>query len=108
MKNKIIFLDIDGVLNSEYYWKEIKDKSSSLSSIEQDVDRRCVANLKQIIKLTNAKVVVSASMRGKRKFEAFKEYVGREGISIYGVTPNSPGGGINRGAEIRQWLEEHK
>ena len=51
-KNKIIFLDIDGVLNRHSYYKHIV--------IEEDLAK----NLKKILDSTNAKIVLSTYWRG--------------------------------------------
>lgn len=53
---KIIFLDIDGVMNS--YSSSLSDKHESLA-----FDSRAVENLKHIIYETGAKVVVSSTWR---------------------------------------------
>lgn len=109
MKNKIIFLDIDGVLNSDKYWEEIKPYEDKLTEMQREIDSECLNNLKKIVNETKAKIVVTSSWKNTtRKFREFKKYMFENGLSIYDTIQNSPEGGINRGAEIRQWLEEHK
>ena len=51
---KIIFLDIDGVLNSETY-----DKNRTAGAI----DPECAKRLNRIIKETNADIVISSSWK---------------------------------------------
>ena len=66
---KIIFLDIDGVLNtSETFMKRIKNYEKTHKwTAEIDLDR--VSRLKYIINMTGAKVVLSSSWRLMGKFE---------------------------------------
>lgn len=109
MKNKIIFLDIDGVLNSGEYWDIIKPYEDKLTEMQREIDSECLDNLKKIVNVTKAKIVVISSWKNTtRKFREFKKYMFENGLNIYDTTKNSPEGGINRGTEIRQWLEEHK
>lgn len=103
--NKIIFLDIDGVLNSNKYYEECdKLEKDPILTTGLDIDEKCVENLKKIIKATNAKIVVSSSWRTIRKFELFKKYMEKQELPIYDVTPSLDG----RGDEIRAWLEKNK
>lgn len=70
---KVVFTDIDGVLNSAYYSKS----HGGLSVIEE----RKVKNLKKIITAANAKVVVISKANAlfgkdfdKERINAIKEY----------------------------------
>lgn len=92
---KIIFLNIDGVLNSESYYK---------SKITKNFDPECVKRLNRIIKETNANIVISSSW--KLSYMTFKD----EGIkgTVIGMTPNflfdTWREDKTRGAEIEQYL----
>lgn len=104
----VLFLDIDGVLNSEDYFHSIPE--DQLRDIP--LDRRCVACVAHIVEETGAVIVLTSSWRGgwdkdpeKNRLEGqvidkvFAEY----GISIYDKTPvNSRG---RRPAEIREWMD---
>lgn len=59
---KILFLDVDGCLNSEDYavYRYVTKKFDT----DQFVDERAVAFLNYIIGQTQAKVVLSSSWRG--------------------------------------------
>ena len=64
MKNNIIFLDIDGVLNSKNYFTNYKKKIKNVSDIvrqmsEIDVDKFNL--LVDVIREVNAKVVITSS-----------------------------------------------
>ena len=60
----IIFLDFDGVLNTEKYYCELKSKGlPSNDKYGQLFDPESVANLRKIIDATGARIVVSSSWR---------------------------------------------
>lgn len=98
-KEKIIFLDIDGVMNHEHS--------------EEDMDSNCLYELKQIVDATGAKIVLTSSwrlyfLRGdenpiKKYFEGRLKLYGME---LYDVTPNIEN--VKRADEIKSWLKEHK
>ena len=54
----IIFLDVDGVLNSKKYKKEI---GSKFDDPQYQIDPNAVAKLQQIVAMTNAKIVISST-----------------------------------------------
>ena len=58
---KVIFLDKDGVLNSDEYFDKIKELD--IEGVESDVDVEKVKLLKDAVDETGAKVVVTASAR---------------------------------------------
>lgn len=105
---KVIFLDIDGVLNSmEFY--ENKPESDLRHN---PFDRKCVAVLKQIVDATDAKIVLTSSWRGgwdkdpsrchlegQLLNDIFAEY----GFSVYDKTASLRSG--RRPMEIKQYLE---
>lgn len=60
----IIFLDFDGVLNTEKYYCELKSKGLPCDDkYGQLFDPEAVANLRKIIDATGARIVVSSSWR---------------------------------------------
>ena len=102
---KIIFLDVDGVLNSNLTQRRTTDGFIFVSG-------RHIKNLKRIIDATGAKVVLSSSWRMGRDdpsrngdFLELRDELQRYGISFYGFTSELRS--CDRGAEISQWLEEH-
>lgn len=102
---KVIFLDVDGVLNS--------DKTSRRTAGGYTfVGSRQMKNLRRIIEETGAKVVLSSDWRYDRDdpkwngdFLELKEELLRYGISLYGFTPELRS--AHRGAEIDAWLKDH-
>lgn len=109
--NKIIFLDIDGVLNSNQYWKSLHEKGEKQYPVrmEFELDPKCLRNLKKIVDETGAKIVITSTWKKlPKKMEMFKEYISKNGLFVYDQTPCHPEGAGNRGEEIRQYLNEHK
>lgn len=94
---KVIFLDVDGVLNSAQDGYSIRLKTDSHLKL-----------LQYIVKETGAKIVLSSSWRigftpaSKNLLARFKEY----GLEIMDCTPELSG--TCRGDEIRKWLDEFK
>ena len=80
---KVIFLDVDGVLNSDEYFDKIRNKL-----------------LKQAVIQTGAKVVLSSSWRHTKNGEQLKELLAK--FEIY--TDRTPYLQNKRGIEIKQWL----
>lgn len=102
---KVIFLDIDGVLNSDTTIRRTADNYVFVGS-------RQLKNLKNIINVTGAKVVLSSDWRYDRDnpeynsdYLELKNELMRYGIRFYGFTPELSS--AHRGAEIDQWLKEH-
>lgn len=95
---KIIFLDKDGVLNSDEYFDKIQDLE--VEGIESDVDIEKVKLLKEAVDVTGAKVVLTASARYTTNGQLLARLLREYQISV-DLTPY-----INdqRGKEIKQWL----
>jgi hypothetical protein len=95
---KLIFLDIDGVMNS--WFSVVSDKHESLA-----FDPKAVENLKYILDKTAAKIVVSSTWRIGETVETLKDRIfSHYGLESYiiGVTPaytETP-----RGLEIADYL----
>lgn len=102
---KVIFLDIDGVLNS-YATLPESEKGKMISLHKPLVDR-----LLHIVKRTGAKIVVSSSWR---KSEWRLKEIRDAGIEYIGVTPCRPrpaGASMEwceRGKEIWVWINRHR
>lgn len=92
-KIKVIFLDIDGVLNCKntlYFFRGCFG-----------IDPYLVRILKRIISATNAKIVLSSTWRLD---DPFREEIKRHGIDFLDITPKLDS---IRGEEIKSWLENH-
>lgn len=129
---KIIFLDIDGVLNGYDFWehinytlwkycpfKFIKKKLRSISNYS-DIDKKRVKRLSKICKATGAKIVLSSSWRnhllsdtGERftdfsDAQQFWNLVDKYNIEVIGKTPQGLGPFQTRQDEIISWLTRNQ
>ncbi len=104
---KIIFLDIDGVLNSMNFYKY----KTSRQLIAEPLDRENGKFLKQIVDETDAKIVITSSWRGGWEKDPEKctsegkilnDFLGSFGLSIYDKTVVS---GSGRAWEIKWFLQ---
>ena len=114
MSVNIIFLDIDGVLNSKNYFIERHPKvlklyknnkspdtiSLKLKRMMLDIDLNKLNTLKEIIKATGAYVVVTSSWKRLEIFPYVKEQLISMGIPIIGNSSN-------RGEGIKNYLKEN-
>lgn len=95
---KIIFLDIDGVLATPEY---LKDGQWALNPEKQKL-------LGEILAQTDAKIVLSSSWR-YATLKKTKEHMESEGFlfndKLIGVTIRALS--IPRGVEIKQWIDTH-
>lgn len=95
--NKIIFLDIDGVLN---VYCEGRDKYGCL------FHKHFEENLKHIIESTNAKIVISSTWRLNGLISLKRMWSDRKlSGEIIDVTPYLPNS--SRGEEIQFWLDRN-
>jgi hypothetical protein len=109
---KVIFLDIDGVLNCDRTWV-LRDRSIEYGNhfeyTHSSIDIYAVALVNKLAEETKAKIVVSSSHRiyFRNEFAELNRYMQYIGIkdNIYGVTPYL---GTRRGHEIALWLKEHE
>lgn len=100
----VIFLDFDGVLNSNKYFTSTKQESPFFLEDEK------MHLLKQIIDQTNAKVVLSTSWReiwdtDLEIAKKLKDYFIQFDIDVYSITPCIE---YNRVLEIKDWLNNHQ
>ena len=90
---KIIFLDIDGVLNSA------NDKFSQKLETKKHLNL-----LEKLVKKTNAKIVLSSSWRGIPSLRKIVENKMQEiDAEIIDATRSLPG---TRGSEIKDWMKD--
>lgn len=108
---KIIFLDVDGVLNSQEDFLSLSHEE--LSEMPCEVFDRPLKLLKQIIDKTGAKVVISSSWRMTLfsgtavLYNKLINKLGEFNIKPISVTPMLSGENKQRGDEIRAWLENN-
>lgn len=113
---KVIFLDIDGVLNCQDTFIKRYEKKKITGFYELEIDINMVKRLSDIIKETNALIVLTSSWRiffkyengilrsfdkGKDLVKLLNEY----NLSIYDMTPFDRN--RIRDIEISRWLNNH-
>ena len=102
---KVIFLDIDGVLNDNH-------TKSTTGMGFKFIDTSKILRLKSIVEATDAKLVLSSDWRYDREdpllnsdFLELRDRLANHGLSFYDFTPEIDWD--SRGLEIQTWLEEH-
>lgn len=100
---KFIFLDIDGVLNSEIYALHCLNNNIKMTANEP-IDERNIKHLNHIIEKTKAKVIISSSWRLSQSYQILAEFLHQKGFvgEVIGATPNLRG--IERGNEILEFI----
>ena len=112
---KLIFLDIDGVLNSQLYAeKHIKEDNESNTSVKypmSEIDPISVGFLNGLIEDTGAEVVISSTWRFGHTIEELQNILEQRGFKgkIIGFTPDlhSKEPAALRGNEIYKWMEDN-
>lgn len=101
---KLLFLDIDGVLNSaDFFHRKTRDKVSICPTLTSRVDAICIA--------TGAHVVISSTWRLLHSLQWLRRTLRRKGLrtpKILGVTPDFASGRRyrhERGLEIAHWID---
>lgn len=112
---KVIFLDVDGVLNSEQWFKECYKKYGKPCSYE--LDHACIVRLKRLIDKTDAYIVVSSTWRFGFKdnddgWQILMNELESVGIKnrFIGITPSLSHlyDSCCRGYEIQKWLDSNE
>ena len=103
--NKIIFLDIDGVLNN---YNSMKNGTWVQAMDSKNWDETALDNLYWLLQATKASVVISSSWRIiKNDIDWWNTQFASVGLPklVVGITPISSTG--FRGREIQAYVEEH-
>jgi hypothetical protein len=103
---KILFLDIDGVLNSVEWWESLPKQTRLLRQADWDHFDPCAVDLvNHILDATGAKVVISSAWRTMMPWEELTELLSKAGLNadIIGKTPSKKSS--ERVNEITGWLD---
>lgn len=104
----VIYLDIDGVLNSDEFAKHCLETEGYDPFDCDDLDPRAIRNLKYIVDNTKASIVLSSSWRwDKSAFDAVKKHLKVFDLEIADTTVMDMLTTMSRTAEIKQHLEEN-
>jgi len=116
LNTKIIFLDIDGVLNAPNYWRfwwwNLLNRMGFKTELADDtsIERRFVRRLNWIVRRANAHIVISSAWR--HRFPDWMQWLHlftsmgfpAVGNAVIGTTV-SHAPSVKRGAEIQGWLD---
>lgn len=97
----VLFLDIDGVLNSTSYWHDAGEKLPMGKA--GAIDPQAVARLNQIVQSTNCMVVLSSSWRSQG-YEHVDKMLQERGFKWRLIHQTPVKEGCPRCAEIDEWL----
>lgn len=112
---KVLFLDMDGVLNSDLWLDERKDwvlekkRQTKVHPWRDVIDPEAVARLNTILEQTGAKVVISSAWRHQNSPEEMRGHLEHHGFKgrIIGQTPARLSN-YTRWLEIEWWLNEQQ
>lgn len=118
---KVLFLDIDGVLNSLMWIEKLGGKFGRGPSSADEIPTReslswhpeTVDELRRIVRETECSIVISSSWRGwgDQAIKVWQSMFGCYGwpdAPVIGETPSLPyWNGMVRGDEINAWLKDH-
>ena len=109
MKNrKIIFLDIDGVLNSDAFADYMLEEDNIDIFNEDMLDERAIIQLKKIVMATDAEIVLSSSWRWEKELrDKVHHQLRAKNIDFVDTTPLEINTTLSRGMEIKVWLDDH-
>lgn len=105
---RVIFLDIDGVLNSAEWFEKTKDVRSGLSRIDElqeMLDPRAVELLNGLVDRAGATVVLSSSWRVAYGMDFIQRALVARGFTGK-LSDRTPTMGSPRGREIQAWLDK--
>lgn len=107
---KVIFLDIDGVLNHEAFYKERYENRNGETGWEHpysEIDPNAVSNLNNLCDETGAKIVISSTWR-KSGLEYCKDVLEKMGFTgdVIDITPSHES--RFRGLEILDWVKSNE
>lgn len=121
---KVVFLDLDGVLNSEdYYWRggcRVHEQEEGMLCEYPPIDPSAVVHLNEILKRSGAFVCLSSTWRKIRTLEQMQGYLSKAGLfmlprwatpDFFKERPNYLDRSVTmrpveRGDEIAAWLKE--
>lgn len=104
---KLLFLDIDGVLDGETFHHGPKDKQGFPFD---RIDHKCVQRIEKIVVNTGCKVVISSTWRESWDINSFNQLFKdfNSHVDVFGVTPVHHGNYKNRGSEIYEYLKNNE
>lgn len=106
---KYIFLDFDGVLNTEQFQAELAIEGKPCKDIYGPLfDPRAIKQLSYIIKMTGAKIVITSSWRFIHSLNVLQQMWIERGLpgDVYSIL-TTESSSKSRGEEIIDWLQKN-
>lgn len=113
LPNKVIFLDMDGVLNSAYFFKSKRDADAVVEYSQSDdffrgmIDPVAVGVLSEIAVRSGAALVLSSSWRMVITLEDLEPMLRDAGYKGRGFVGKTDSRGARRHEEIRRYVAQH-
>jgi hypothetical protein len=107
MKDRIIFLDIDGVLNCQVFYDRVGHAGEERL---RNICSERIGWLNNLCEKIEAEVVISSTWRLGVSVEALQQTLKEAGatFAVVDKTPHMHSKGVVRGNEIYRWLEENR
>ena len=105
---KIVFLDIDGVLNSVDWYirrKAMEEQLGAMPRRHREIDPAAVERLNRLLEATGAEVVISSTWRRLHSLREIEEYLRACGYHGPRLLDDTPVLCTLRGLEIQDWLD---
>eukprot|EP00927_Polykrikos_kofoidii_P009919 TRINITY_DN14173_c1_g1_i1.p1 TRINITY_DN14173_c1_g1~~TRINITY_DN14173_c1_g1_i1.p1 ORF type:complete len:240 (-),score=50.42 TRINITY_DN14173_c1_g1_i1:48-767(-) len=109
--SRIVFLDVDGVLNSKKTRRLRFREDYAVMGLDDAPSPEMVDNLVYIVEQTCAEIVLSSTWRLlQNKCDEIEQVLGARGLKLRGLTPDhkQDGGTGSRVDEIFAWLMDNK
>ena len=107
---RIVFLDIDGVLNSDAW--DNKRQTTSNDFLKDQFDPEAINLLNELLERIDAQIVLASTWRLNFDLEQMNELFSSIGIKrgIVSFTPNLNAGAgyLTRGNEVLKWIIDNK
>lgn len=103
----VLFLDVDGVLNSLEFYERLRAKYNYDGAWQNGLlDQECVMRLYKIVKSTQACIVMTSSWRtNPAQMTKIVNQLRAYNLEIYGITEIN---GLSRGQQILNWVRAMK
>lgn len=118
---KILFLDVDGVLNNEKLFLDIRRRLYDARELGEPIPPadeihwplghlhpELVARLNPIVEQTGCRIVLSSSWRNVCELSHLMAWLKLKGFKYTEAFLDRTGNGGTRGAEIAEWLENNR
>jgi hypothetical protein len=106
---RVLFLDIDGVLNNDAWFRRRIEARPDVRHNEDKLDPDAIKLLNKVIEQTGCKVVISSSWRKLFELDALREILRDQNGFVGDIIDRTPiiWRQVQRGEEVQMWLREY-